>query len=398
MDARRTRWMLLAVSTAIVVAVLGGALALSAGAADGAYRQVLTFSEVLSLVLDNYVDPVDQESLLQGAYEGLLGGLDDRGAYLSAAEVAAWKKPATEPTADVGMTVLKSGPLVQIVGVTPSSPADRAGLEIGDQIRQIDGRPVRSLSWDQIVRTLRGAPGSAVRLAIVHPREGFKRQDVDLARAAVVGAAHETEVDSGVAVVVVRDLARIKADALAADLARVKGQGATRLLLDLRNVAGGSPRDVAAVAGLFAAGPAFVLKDKQGRSVETVSAKGAGDAWAGPVAVLVNGGTAGSAEALVRWLQGKRDAKIFGEGTFGLGPEPRLIELPDGGGLLVPAYLWETAGGKRWSDEGIKPDTEVRAELRAEGKLADALAEQRKRTIEAWTRDAATAEAKPKAA
>jgi carboxyl-terminal processing protease len=398
MEMPRGRWVLLAISTVVVAGVLGGGLALQAGAADGAYRQVLTFSEVLSLVLDNYVDPVEQENLLQGAYEGLLGGLDDRGAYLSSAEVAEWKKPAGDSVADVGLSVLKAGSVVQIVAVTPGSPADRAGIEVGDQVRRVDGRPVRTLSWDQIVRRLHGAAGSSVRLSIVHPREGFKRQDVDLTRAAGAPAAYEVEVEAGVGVIAVRDLSRVKAEALAADLKKIKGQGAVRLMVDLRNVAGGSPRDVAPIAGLFATGPAFVLKDKQGRSVETVAAKGDGAAWAGPLAVLVNGGTAGSAEALVRWLQGRREAKVFGEGTFGLGPEPKLVELPDGGGLLIPAYLWETTGGKRWSDEGIKPDTEVRAELRAEGKLVDALAEQRRRAIEAWTKDGATAEARPKAA
>lgn len=398
MEMRRGRIMLLLTSAAVVLAVLGGGLALSAGPADGSYRQVLTFSEVLSLVLDNYVDPVDQEGLLQGAYEGLLGGLDDRGAYLTSAEVADWKKAPNEPLADVGLAVLKSGAVVQVVAVASGSPADRAGVEVGDQIRRLDGRPVRTLSWDQIVRRLRGAPGSSLKLSIVHPREGFKRQDVDLSRQAAAPAAYELDVDSGVGVISVRDLSRVKADVLAADLVKLKGQGATRLLVDLRNVVGGSPRDVAAVAGLFATGPAFVLKDKQGRSVETVAAKGDGAAWPAPVAVLVNGGTAGAAEGLVRWLQARREAKVFGEGTFGLGPEPKLVELPDGGGLLVPAYLWETAGGRRWSEEGIKPDTEVRAELRAEGKLVDALADQRRRAIEAWGREAATAEAKPKAA
>ena len=84
-----TRTILLLLSLAVVVFLLGGGLAVKVGAGENSYRQVVVFSEILSLVMDNYVDPVDAQELLDGAYEGMLGGLDAHGAYLKPDEVQA---------------------------------------------------------------------------------------------------------------------------------------------------------------------------------------------------------------------------------------------------------------------------------------------------------------------
>ena len=89
-------------SVLIVAFLLGGGLFVRVGAAESSYRQAVLFAEVLSLVLDNYVDPVEAQKLLDGAYEGMLAGLDPNGAYLSPDEVAEWKSPEPERLADPG--------------------------------------------------------------------------------------------------------------------------------------------------------------------------------------------------------------------------------------------------------------------------------------------------------
>ena len=152
---RRSRLVLLTASLVVVAFVLGSGAALRAGAGEGTYKQMLVFSEVLSYVVDNYVDPVDQDRLMNGAYEGLLSGLDAHGAYLSADQVEAWKKGSPLPGADPGVAVLKSGPMLQVVSVAKGSPAQSAGLLAGDQIRKVDGRSVRQMSLDQAIRMLR---------------------------------------------------------------------------------------------------------------------------------------------------------------------------------------------------------------------------------------------------
>ena len=154
-----TRTIPLLLSVSLVLFLLGGGLAVKVGAEENSYHQVVIFSEVLSLVLDNYVDPVEAEKLLNGAYEGMLGGLDAHGAYLTPEELVEWKAYKGAGLADPGISVLQAGRSLQVVAVRPGSSAAEAGVEPGDQIRKVDGRAVREMSLDQSWRLIRGAEG-----------------------------------------------------------------------------------------------------------------------------------------------------------------------------------------------------------------------------------------------
>lgn len=382
---RRSRIALLATSSVIVLLVfVGGGLAGHVGAADGAYRQVSLFSEIYSYVVDNYVDEVDQEKLLNGAYEGLLGGLDPHGAYLTPPEVEAWKKGTSTDPADPGVAVLKpSYGALQVVWVAPGSPAAEAGIVQGDHIRRIDGRPLRDLSLEQALRLLKGAPGSTVQLSVLHSREGFKRQDLTIARAVRKDPAYGLEVDKGVALLKVHDLTRASSASLKTELEQVRSRGVDKLLVDLRNVVEGGPREALPFVELFASGALLRLRDRSGKTVETLSASHDGNAWPGPIAVLVNGATAGGSEAVARLLQVRRKATVYGEATFGSGAEPKLFELPDHSGFLVSSFIWEAPTGEGWNGDGVKPD---HVEI-AEGRAEDADADQLRRVLEDFGKD-----------
>jgi carboxyl-terminal processing protease len=389
----RSRVLLLITSLAVVFFVLGSGVALRAGTGDGTYRQMLLFSEVLSYAVDNYVDPVDTDRLMRGAHEGLMGGLDAHGAYLTSEDVEAWKHgaPATD-SVDPGLSVLKSGPVIQVVAVAPGSPADSAAIAPGDQIRKIDGRSVRSLSLDQSLRLLKGAAGTSVVIDLFRVKD-LKREIVTVARAARSDAPYVLDVNGSVAVLKIRDLDRLPSDALVAELGSVKDRGADRLLIDLRDAASVATRHAAGIAELFATGNFLRLSDRNGRAIETISGSRAKPAWAGPVAVLVNGATAGAGEGLAIILRDRRKAAIYGESTYGLGTEPKLIELPEGGGLLVPGYVWETTAGKRWNADGLTPDKV----MKGDGRRSDGDDDQLKKTLEDFGKTEA-AEPAPKAA
>ncbi len=361
---RRSRLVLLMVSMVVVIFVLGSGAALRAGSGEGAFRQMLLFSEVLSYAVDNYVDPVDTDHLMRGAHEGLMSGLDPHGAYLTAEDVEAWKHGVgVEDTAEPGMTVLKSGPVLQVVAVAAGSAAETSGLAQGDQIRKIDGRSVRSLSLDQSQRLLKGPPGSAVTIDLFRVKD-LKREIVSLSRSVRRDAPYVLDVHGTVALLKVRDLDRMPTDGLLAELSAVKDRGADRLLIDLRDDASTETRHIAAVADLFTSGDFLRLADKNGKAIETLTGSRPKPMWSGPVAVLVNSATAGASEGLAMILRERRKATIYGEATYGLGTEPKLIELPEGGGLLVPGYVWETPTGKRWNTDGLTPDKLIKADGR----------------------------------
>ncbi|MBZ5640513.1 MAG: PDZ domain-containing protein [Acidobacteriia bacterium] len=387
------RMALLGVSGLLVLMLLGGGVLARVAPAEGTYRQVVLFSEVFSLVLDNYVDAVAPEGLLKGALDGMLEGLDAQGAYLSPEEVVRWKEAKGLGAADPGVTVVKAYGALQVAAVVPGSPAETAGIGRGDQIRRIEGRSLRDLSVEQSLRMLRGEPGSSVRLTILHTRDAFKREELTLRRALRTDRPERLEVRDGIGVLTVSDLRRVSPEALAADLKGARERGVDKLLIDLRYVADASPRDVLGVAGLFAPGDLLILKERGGRAVETLKAGGSGNVWSGALGVLVNGGTAGGAEALAEVLHSRRKATVYGEPTYGLGAEPKLFELPDGSGLLVSALLWETAGGRGWNGDGVTPDKM----LRPAGKPEDADEDQLKRALEDF-RAAQSAEPLRKAA
>ena len=390
---RRSRLLLLCSSLAVVLFLLGSGAALKAGAGDGTFRQMLLFSEVLSYAVDNYVDPVDTDKLMRGAHEGLMGGLDAHGAYLTPADVEAWKHGAgSSDEVDPGISVLKSGPIIQVVAVAAGSPAEGIAIAPGDQIRKIGGRSVRALSLDQSQRLLRGAPGSSVEIDLFRVKD-LKREVVTVGRAARRGAPYVLELTAGIAVLKVRDLDRLPNEDLIAELVSVKDRGADRLLVDLRDAASMDTRRAAGIAELFASGDFLKLSDRSGRSIEKMTGMRPKPVWGGRVAVLVNGATAGAAEGLAMILRDRRNAAIYGESTYGLGTEARLIELPEGGGLLVPGYVWETPAGKRWNADGLVPDKVVKAD----GRRGEGDDDQLKRTLDDFGKTDA-AEAAPKAA
>jgi carboxyl-terminal processing protease len=357
------RSLLLVASSGLALFMLGGGVAVRVGAGDDSYRQVVLFSEVLSLVMENYVDPVDVDRLLDGAYEGMLGGLDPNGAFLTPEEMAEWRSDVEGPSAGPGISVLKSGRSLQVVAVEPGSPAAKAGLEVGDQIRSLAGRPVQDLSLVQAWRLLHGAPGTFVTVGRLELEEGFHRDDFELERVAAKRPPFEVRDVRGISVLTVHSVADVDADKLAADLARARERGIDRLLVDLRNAVDLEPRQAANVAGLFASGTLLRLRDRSGRVVEEVEGRPEDKTvWPGRVAILVNGATAGSAEALAKVLQSSRQATVLGTSTYGLGAESKLYPLDNGAGLVVSSSLWEGSSGESWNGEGIEPDQLLRGE------------------------------------
>jgi len=350
----------LILSVSLALFLIGGGLAVNVGAEENSYHQVVVFSEVLSLVLDNYVDPLEAQKLLHGAYEGMLAGLDAHGAYLTPQELEEWKAFEETGLADAGLAVLQAGPSLQVVAVAPGSSAGEAGIEPGDQIQSVDGHAVRELSLDQVWRLMRGAVGSTMHLDVLRASDGFRREEFELTRSTDRSRSYVLEVDRGIGILRVSDMERLATDELARELDDVSSRGVESLLIDLRNVADIDPRNVAPMGGLFASGALLRLKDRQGELVESIDSRSAETAWSGSIVVLVNGATAGAAEALASMVQGDLGGVVVGEPTYGLGSEAKLYEMPDGSALLISAAIWETASGDRWHGEGVEPDEVIR--------------------------------------
>jgi len=325
---------------------------------ESIYKYLNVFAEVYTLVRGNYVDPVDENSLLDGAYHGMVGGLDPFSGFLGKDEFQAMQKDPIGGPADTGVEVLKGPGGAVVVAVRAGSEADKAGLKTGDQIWAMDGTPSRQLCLAQMRRAQRGTEGSVARLLIYHPRSQ-KREELKLHRTVAASPAFESRVVEGkIAYLKILDLARSDRDSLKSALASLKQKGATRLLLDIRNCPSGGVDDAVRVAGLFVPpGAVTFVQERGGARVAKASTTQA--VWSLPISVLENAGSAGGTEVLSSALRARVKAQLLGETTYGLGSTQDLVPLPSGDGLVLSAAKLVSPDGQSWNKSGLKPDKEI---------------------------------------
>jgi carboxyl-terminal processing protease len=163
----KSRLLIFLVSTPLVLFVaVGGVMGASTNTRQQSFPQLSIFQDVVSLVMNAYVEPVDPDKAMDGAMRGLADGLDPGSAYLLPDEVSAIQAKTALPAGDTGLTITRQFYL-RIVGVRDGSPAAKAGLHTNDFIRMIDDKPTRDLSAFTGTHLLAGAPGSKVTEMII---------------------------------------------------------------------------------------------------------------------------------------------------------------------------------------------------------------------------------------
>jgi len=261
----RTRLIVMSVSAPVVAfAIVGGFLG-RVLAREDTYQHLKVFDDVVGMITNSYVEPVNIDKVMQGAMRGLADGLDADSAYLSPQQVKQIESGAALPAGDVGLDLTKQYYL-RVVAARDRSPAAKAGLRTGDYVRAIDNQPTRELSVWEGMRALRGTPGSSVKLTVIRgnaadphevtlTREAFIPSDVS-GRIAAPGVGYVR-----IAAIGPKTAEQVKKEA--GDLA--KG-GATKLIVDVRRTAGGALDDGLAVARLFV--PKGTLAMREGKGIE----------------------------------------------------------------------------------------------------------------------------------
>jgi carboxyl-terminal processing protease len=351
-NPRRTRAAVL-----LLAGVAAATFFLAAGLANrSAYRYLGVFQEVWGLTRANYVEPVDESALLDGALRGMVGALDGASAYLAPGEEKALAAPPGPGRP--GMETLPAGGAQVIVRVDPNGPASRAGLEVGDQIWKIGGSSTREQSWPQIKRRLAGAPGEKLSLVVLDGRN-FKLREVQVELEAPKGPQFVVERRDGPVVhLKLGDVDFVDDRVLSRDLKqKLADNSGAPLLVDLRGVVSLTPESAVRIAGLFfPGGPVLRLATRSGREESLGAAPGKPIALPRQVFVLVDGSTAGVGEALAAVLKEKAGAVLCGRTTYALGALPEVVPLPHGGSVLLATRELQTAGGVSWSEKGLTPD------------------------------------------
>lgn len=295
--------------------------------------------DVLGLVRDNYVDAPNLEKVVQGGIQGALERAHPLNAYLSPEDL---RLPEPGP-AQVGLRLIKRGIYAQVVVVRPGSPADKAGVQLGDIIRKVDGVSVGSLSAWQLERSLRGAEGSELSLLryanangelkkLVLKREKAKRLELGMRK------------EARGTLITLPDLEAGRAHELKSLLEGLDPAGF--LLLDLRACAGGSLAEAAAAAGCLVGDGPLVTVQEARKPDQTLRVLPQLPKKFTKVAVLIGPGTLGVGEVLASALK-QQGLPLLGERSAALGVERSRFPLKQGGAVELVNKRWIGAGGEK---------------------------------------------------
>jgi carboxyl-terminal processing protease len=369
------RKVLLVVSAALIAMTLFGGLAGRTSAVEGTYDYLKVFNEVLYLATNNYVEPVQVDQLMGGAYRGLLESLDPGNEYLTPEEYKKASQGEKGGQADVGAILSKRHGYVVVVSTLPGTPA-AGGLVTGDAILTIDGHTTRTMGVWEATQSLRGKAGSKVNLG-VNPVAGGDRKTVTLERRTI--AAPQPSGDLAGAEIGVVRLATIgEGDArrLSQTITTLQSRGMKRLLLDMRGCASDSIAEPIGMASLFMNDGIVVSVEDRYDGDKTYRTDGRKRAWGGPLAVLVDRGTSHGCELLTAALRDGLGAAIVGERTWGSGTLSSLLPLRNGDGVILATGLMQSPTGKQWNGKGLEPD------LAIEGDASEAGDPQRQKAID----------------
>jgi len=354
----RTRVAVLLVSLPVLAfAIVGGVLGRTASAQGESYRYLRIFQDVVTLILDNYVEEVDVDKVMHGAMHGLADGLDADSAYLDAVETKAYGQAGGD-LAQPGVELTRQYYL-RVVAARDGSPAARAGLRPGDYVRSIDGQSTRDTTVYEGMRKLRGKPGTKVKLAILRGNAA-EPHDVELVREAPAAVPARGRVaTAGTGVLRIAEFSKATAGEVRNEIGSLTRGGATRVVIDLRGTATGDLDAGFEVARLFVPSGVLGYRQTRGQDRQPVNA-GTGDgALTVPVAILADNGTSGAAEVFAAALSGNKRATVVGERSQGRAGRQKLVTLPDGTGLVLTNLLYLGPGGAALQERGVTPDVAV---------------------------------------
>ena len=348
---------------------LVGALALvpvtasSFAAADTTnYQELEKFMSVYERVKANYVDQVDDKTLIKGAIDGMLAALDPHSSYVEANDFDQLKATTDGNYGGLGLTVSMEDGVVKVIAPTEDTPAWRAGIKSGDYITHINGEFLNGLSLDEAVAKMKGDPGTSVKLTLIRPGRD-KPLDVSLTRERIELHPVKWEIKEGVGYININTFSGNVAEQTKAALIGIdKATGGHPLgyVVDLRSNPGGLLDQAVDVADDFLdSGEIVSQRGRTKDDIERYYARPGDLAHGLPVVVLTDAGTASASEIVAGALQDHRRALIMGEKSFGKGSVQTVVQTGPEAALRLTTARYYTPSGRSVQAGGIDPDIPV---------------------------------------
>ncbi len=354
----RGRVLVLAVSMAVIAfAVVGGFMS-NALARQDSYQYLRTFEDVVSLILNNYVEDVNIDKVMHGAMHGLADGLDPDSAYLDAAQVKVFEKGDLGGSGQTGVELTRQYYL-RVIAARDGSPAAKAGLLPGDYIRAIDGQSTRDTTVYEGQRLLRGKPGTKVHLTVLRG-SAAEPHELDLVREELPAIAVKSRIAApGVGYLRIAEFGKSTLDQIKSEVTSLGKAGAKNLIIDVRGTAFGDVDSGLAASRLFVKSGVLAYRQDRGREKEAISAAAGDGTITMTAAVLTDNGTSSGAEAFAAALAGNKRAQLIGERTLGRAARQKIVRLPDGSALVLTHLIYLTPAGAAIHEKGLTPDVAV---------------------------------------
>lgn len=344
--------------------VLGGSAAAvsSQTPRNETFRMLELFGDVVGIVEQAYVVPVDNKKLIEAALAGMMTALDPHSNYLPPSNYDDLRERTEGQYSGVGLTISADGGMVKVISPMDDSPAAKAGVQAGDVISSIEGQNAAGLTVSQVSEKLRGAVGTSVKVTFL--RDGSDPLEVTLTREVIKVQSVTGRVEGDFGYLRVSTFNENTGRELNEAIAKIKAEkpGVKGYVLDLRNNGGGLLNAAIDVSDAFLErGEIVSQRGRKPEQIQRYSAK-PGDVTGGlPLVVLVNYGSASASEIVAGALKDHQRATIVGLTSFGKGSVQTVIPLRQGqdGALSITTARYYTPSGASIQKIGIEPDLEV---------------------------------------
>ena len=323
------------------------------------YQELEKFMSVYERVKANYVEPVDDHTLIKGAIDGMLAALDPHSSYVEASDFDQLKSTTDGNYGGLGLSVSIEDGAVKVIAPTEDTPAWRAGVKAGDYITHINGELVYGLTLDEAVSKMRGDPGTPIKLTIVRPGRN-QPIEMSMVRERIELRPVKWEIKDDVGYININTFSGNVADQVKSALLSIdKATGGRPLgyVVDLRSNPGGLLDQAVDVSDAFLDSGEIV--SQRGRTKDDIEREYArpGDMAHGlPVIVLTDAGTASASEIVAGALQDHRRALIMGEKSFGKGSVQTVVQTGPEAALRLTTARYYTPSGRSVQAGGIEPD------------------------------------------
>lgn len=322
-----------------------------------------TFTEIFAKIKNDYVEPVEDKTLLENAIRGMLSGLDPHSAYLVPEDYKELQAGTSGEFGGLGIEVGMEDGFVKVIAPIDDTPAKRAGVEAGDLIIRLDDTPVKGMTLAEAVKIMRGKPGTNITLTIV--REGADKPiKITITRDVIKITSVKSEmIEPGYAYLRITQFQSRTGESMRDQIESLKRESGGQLkglVLDLRSNPGGVLSAAVSVSDAFLKKGIIVYTEGRLDDAKLrFNAKPTDILDGSPMVVLVDGGSASASEIVAGALQDHKRAVVMGDRTFGKGSVQTILPMENGSALKLTTARYYTPLGTSIQAKGIEPDIKL---------------------------------------